>query len=260
MLIKLSFSNSPIPESIVNMPRSGSLTRLTNYFNQAAAAAATANQDTSLSGVTSRRSGPEISGPNSTNNGQINLTRASRSETSMKPRSASSSMAASNTCGNYTRVCADEQQQRNLEQAMKPLNADELYCGQGSVRNLVYSYEVFPLKERCDSDHKIRQLREEREREIQSVMEHKTGTSVAAQQQQIKMMLEEQQQQQQEMLRQLQLQQQQQQLKSPQQQQQPQDAHRQQQQQQQSLLRKELSTISERTEHSASHHMNLIGN
>lgn len=162
--------------------------------------------------------------------GQQNITRASRSETSMKPRSASSTNPRSTT------ITSTEDAQRTLEQAMKPLNAEELYCGHGSVRNLVYSYEVFPLKERCDSDHKIRQIREERQREMDTVIEQKTASSAVAavvqaqqQQQQQMMMLEEHQQQ--ELLR----------------------------QQHQAHMRKELSTISERTEHSVSHHINLIG-
>ena len=239
------------------MPRSGSLTRLTNYFNQAASAAASSNQQTN--GVPRRSVTGGISGTsidqnqrNHNQNHQVKtLARASRSETSMKPRSASTNTQRRATTAlnspNDDEDDDDEDAQRIFEQAMKPLNADELYCGQGSVRNLVYSYEVFPLKERCDSDHKIRQLREEREREMQTVIEAKTATQAvtvavsnqAAQQQQL-MMIEEQQQQQQQQLQQL--------------------IHQQQlQQQQQAHMRKELSTISERTEHSVSPHINLLG-
>lgn len=201
-----------IQDSIINMPRSGSLTRLTNYFNQSASAM---NQSTNNAQTTENQQSA----------------RASRSETSMKPRSAS-------TASNRVATGAGEDERRVLEQALKPLNADEMYCGQGSVRNLVYSYEVFPLKERCDSDHKIRQIREEREREMQSMIEQKSATTSAVaaaiqlQHQQQLMALEEQQQQQQVDLA-----------------------------RQQSVpnMRKELSTISERTEVSISPHPNLIG-
>lgn len=234
------------------MPRSGSLTRLTNYFNQAASAtSSSSNQQTNGAPRRSVTGTIDQHQRNHNQNHQAQtLARASRSETSMKPRSSSTNTQRRATTALNSPSDDDgdnDDAQRIFEQAMKPLNADELYCGQGSVRNLVYSYEVFPLKERCDSDHKIRQLREEREREMQTVIEAKTATQAvtvavsnqAAQQQQL-MMIEEQQQQQQQQLQQL--------------------IHQQQlQQQQQAHMRKELSTISERTEHSVSPHLNLLG-
>lgn len=46
------------------------------------------------------------------------------------------------------------------------------FCtGQGSVRNLVLSYEEFPSKERTESDFKIQQMRQERNRELFDAVE-----------------------------------------------------------------------------------------
>lgn len=224
------------------MPRSGSLTRLTNYFNQAAMSNQTnVNGGQARSGSGSGDGDGQAVNNHHSQHQEQNMTRASRSETSMKPRSSSASSAtpattAANPRGTTTGSSDGDAAQRILEQALKPLNAEELYCGHGSVRNLVYSYEVFPLKERCDSDHKIRQIREERQREMESVIDQKPATSAVVaviqaqqQQQQQMMMLDEHQQQ--ELLR----------------------------QQHQAHMRKELSTISERTEHSVTPHVNQIG-
>lgn len=101
----------------------------------------------------------------------------SETQTTLKPRSNSQishkSLPFNQDGARMTTNSLDQHRSRKQQlieqQAMKPLNAEELYCGHGSVRNLVQSYEVFPLKERCESDHKVRQIREERFHEMKVV-------------------------------------------------------------------------------------------
>lgn len=204
------------------MPRSGSLTRITNLFNQKP-------QSPQQQQPQQQRQGPKQLGA-----------RASRSETCVKGAEKGRSVSSRGS------VNIDEldpkERARLLEEAQKPLNADERYCGHGSVRNLVQSYNLIPLKQRCESDHKIQQLRDERKRELNTLIEPSTVSVVAS-------VLKQQQQQ---LAQASQIEQEQQQLVNIVNQQQNLNNQSQ-------SLRKELSTISERTEFSVSPHPNLIG-
>jgi hypothetical protein len=64
------------------------------------------------------------------------------------------------------------EKQNEIETAIKiqPLPND-YFAGQGSVKNLVQSYEEFPNKERNEAEQKIQMIREERQKELSNLVD-----------------------------------------------------------------------------------------
>lgn len=64
----------------------------------------------------------------------------------------------------------EKQNENDSVTKIQPLPND-FFAGQGSVKNLVQSYEEFPNKEKNESEQKIQMLREERQKELSNLVD-----------------------------------------------------------------------------------------